>query len=52
MEQNKKVKELVSNYKTTFNTDTGKQVLDDLKKKIPFFQYNARKRRQSRKRLL
>ena len=24
VEQNKKLKELISNYKTTFNTDTGK----------------------------
>ena len=36
-QQNKKVKELVQNYKTTFNTDTGKQVLDDLKKRSHFF---------------
>ena len=36
-QQNKKLKELVQNYKTTFNTDTGKQVLDDLKKRSHFF---------------
>jgi hypothetical protein len=30
---NKKLKELISNYKTTFNTDTGKMVLEDLKKR-------------------
>ena len=33
----KKVKELVSNYKTTFNTDTGKIVLEDLKKRPHFY---------------
>ena len=33
----KKVKELVSNYKTTFNTDTGKIVLEDLKKRSHFY---------------
>ena len=36
-QQNKKLKELVQNSKTTFNTDTGKQVLDDLKKRSHFF---------------
>ena len=36
-QQNKKLKELVQNYKTRFNTDTGKQVLDDLKKRSHFF---------------
>ena len=36
-QQNKKLKELISNYKTTFNTDTGKIVLDDLKKRSHFF---------------
>ena len=33
----KKVKELVSNYKTTFNTDTVKIVLEDLKKRSHFY---------------
>ena len=32
MSDNKKLKELISNYKTCFNTDTGKMVLEDLKK--------------------
>ena len=36
-QQNKKLKELVQNYKTTFNTDTGKKVLNDLKKRSHFF---------------
>ena len=36
-QQSKKLKELVQNYKTTFKTDTGKQVLDDLKKRSHFF---------------
>ena len=36
-QQNKKLKELVQNYKTTFNTATGKKVLDDLKKRSHFF---------------
>ena len=36
-QQNKKLKELISNYKTTFNTDTGKTVLEDLKKRSHFF---------------
>ena len=36
-QQNKKLKELVSNYKTTFNTDTGKIVLEDLKKRSHFY---------------
>ena len=36
-QQNKKLKELVQNYKTTFNTDTGKQVLNVLKKRSHFF---------------
>ena len=33
----KKLKELISNYKTTFNTDTGKMVLEDLKKRSHFY---------------
>ena len=33
---NKKLKELISNYKTCFNTDTGKMVLEDLKKRSHF----------------
>ena len=37
VDQNKKLKELISNYKTTFNTDTGKTVLEDLKKRSHFF---------------
>ena len=36
-QQNKKLKELVQNYKTAFNTDAGKTVLDDLKKRSHFF---------------
>ena len=36
-QQNKKLKELVQNYKTAFNTDAGKRVLDDLKKRSHFF---------------
>ena len=36
-QQNKRLIELIINYKTTFNTDTGKQVLDDLKKRSHFF---------------
>ena len=36
-QQNKKLKELVQNYKTAFNTDAGKQVLDDLKKRSHYF---------------
>ena len=36
-QQNKKLKELVQNYKTAFNTDAGKIVLDDLKKRSHFF---------------
>ena len=37
MQLDKKVKQLVSNYKTTFNTDTGKIVLEDLKKRSHFY---------------
>ena len=37
VDQNKKLKELISNYKTTFNTDTGKTVLEDLKKRSHFY---------------
>ena len=37
VDQNKKLKELISNYKTTFNTDTGKRVLEDLKKRSHFY---------------
>ena len=37
MSDNKKLKELISNYKTTFNTDTGKMVLEDLKKRSHFY---------------
>ena len=37
MQLHKKVKQLVSNYKTTFNTDTGKIVLEDLKKRSHFY---------------
>ena len=37
MSDNKKLKELISNYKTTFNTETGKMVLEDLKKRSHFF---------------
>ena len=37
MQLDKKVKQLVSNYKTTFNTNTGKIVLEDLKKRSHFY---------------
>ena len=37
MQDNKKLKELISNYKTTFNTDAGKMVLEDLKKRSHFY---------------
>ena len=37
MSDNKKLKELISNYKTWFNTAAGKMVLADLKKRSPFY---------------
>ena len=37
MQQNKKLLELIKDYKIIFNTDEGKRVLDDLKKRSHFF---------------
>ena len=36
MQQNKKLLELIKDYKIIFNTDEGKRVLDDLKKRSYF----------------
>ena len=36
-QQNKKLKELIQNYKTAFKTDAGKLVLEDLKKRSHFY---------------
>jgi polyhydroxyalkanoate synthesis regulator phasin len=37
MQQNKKLLELIKDYKIIFNTDEGKRVLDDLKKRSHFY---------------
>jgi polyhydroxyalkanoate synthesis regulator phasin len=37
MQQNKKLQELIKDYKIIFNTDEGKRVLDDLKKRSNFY---------------
>ena len=37
MQQNKKLQELIKDYKIIFNTDEGKRVLDDLKKRSYFY---------------
>ena len=37
MQQNKKLQELIKDYKIIFNTDEGKRVLDDLKKRSHFY---------------
>ena len=37
MQQNKKIQELIKDYKIIFNTDEGKRVLDDLKKRSYFY---------------
>ena len=36
-QQNKKLQELIKDYIIIFNTDEGKRVLDDLKKRSHFF---------------
>tara|TARA_R100001591_G_scaffold26666_1_gene36870 strand:- start:33 stop:248 length:216 start_codon:yes stop_codon:yes gene_type:complete len=36
-QQNKKLKELIQNYKTAFKSDAGKLVLEDLKKRSHFY---------------
>ena len=37
MQQNKKLQELIKDYKIIFNTDEGKRVLDDLKRRSHFY---------------
>ena len=37
MQLNKKLQELIKDYKIIFNTDEGKRVLDDLKKRSNFY---------------
>ena len=37
MQLNKKLQELIKDYKIIFNTDEGKRVLDDLKKRSYFY---------------